>query len=189
MTMSPPTVFFPEPNTYVRFWDPDKKATQFEELLTRNYPYNYPRRLQSVSPGGKTGQIQFKEINPSKTKNHRYLAYLGLHPGALYYLYHPYNYKTLKWDEAMVIVADDLTGMIMSQQSPYGSPRKAIWITPDRWPAIEALNITNQTIVPEVIFVAARYLVRPHAEIPMAVVDQLQRGIIPSYSVDAGGEW
>lgn len=189
MTMSPPTVFFPEPNTYVRFWDPDKKATQYEELLNRNYPYNYPRRLQSVSPGGKTALLQFKELNPAAGKNHRYLAYLGLQPGALYYLYHPYNYKTLKWDESITVIEDDLTGTILPQQSPYNSPRKAIWITPDRWPAVEAMNVTDRNSVPAVIFVAARYLVRPHSEIPTVTLRQLELGSIHSYPVDAGGEW
>lgn len=189
MPLIPESVTFPEPGKYVKYWDFTAKSFKYLRLLQYEYPLRYPYRLGSVSVGGKTTTVSFRDLNPSADKKHRYLAYLGVHPGALYYIWHPYNYLTRKWDENPTqFIADDLTGAITFEQSPKEAPTLGLWIEHDRYPAVQALNLMDRTSVPEVLWIAAKYAVDEHADIPAATRMALDAGAIPSIPISFGGE-
>ncbi len=189
MPLVPESVVFPAPGTYVKYWDFTKKTFQYLRLLQYEFPLRYPRRLGSVAVGGKTDTISFRDLNPSDDKNHRYLAYLGVRPGALYYVWHPFNYLTRKWDEnPTVFIQDDLTGALTAEQSPIEAPTLGLWIEHDRYPAVQALNIMDRATVPEVLWIAAKYHVQLHSEIPAHTLLHLQTEAIPSMPISFGGE-
>ena len=83
-----PTRDLPKPEDYLRYFDAIAKETKFIKLVDRRGPISYPYRMPAVAAGSKGDAITFDEINPSETKNHVYVAYLGLCKGFLFYLWH-----------------------------------------------------------------------------------------------------
>ena len=106
-------------------------------------------------------------------------------------MWHPYDVKSLKWDETssdILIIDEDLTAVITYETSPYEYPTKAIGISRDRFPAIQAKNISDVALHPEVVFIAALYVVREHDELSEEELSRLQSGAIRSHPWDFGGE-
>lgn len=185
----PSTVQFPEPGTYVRWFDLTERQFKYGRLLERAFPLVYPRRLGSLAAGAQyTNDSIFKDLNPSSAKKHRYLAYLGVSDGARFYVLHPFDVATLRWDKDPPDDIDALdVGWISAQGSPLYAPTFSIWIEPDRYPAINALNMTSTTMSPSVIWWAARYLFQEEEELQPTVLQQLLAGQLPWVPISFGG--
>lgn len=179
--------WFPEPGSYVKYFDIDAKEYKFLRLMWSWKPFVYPFRLPEVSAGSKGDAKNFDELNPSDKKRHRYLAYLGVKPGFLYYLWHPYDVKSLKWDEDITDIDEDLVARISYEESPYEYPTKHIAIEHDRYPALEAKNISGETKTPEVIWIASLYVVKEQNELSADELAKLQSGQLRSYPWEFGG--
>jgi len=183
------TPWFPEPGSYIRYFDFDSQEVKYRRLTWRRDPLTYPRRLAAVAAGSKSAaSIGFDELNPSEDKKHLYLAYLGVKPGFLYYLYHPVDIKNLKWDENIEDIDKDLVACITYESSPYEYPVKTIGIDHDRYPAIEAKNICGETKHPEVIWIASLYKVIEQKVMTQDELTRLRAGTIRSHPWDFGGE-
>jgi len=185
----PSTVAFPEPGQYVRYWNNTEHRYVYERLVERAFPLMYPRRLGSVAPGGKTALLQLREIDPSATLKHRYMAYIGVRPGALYYLNHPYDVEQLRWDVGIQEIDRDSTGWISYEESPYDAPTKYIWIRPAGFPGVTAINIESQVSTPEILIVAAKYLVLEEKDLEQEVLDRLRHDMLASLYISFGGQW
>ena len=179
---------FPEPGSYVRYFDQVAKEFKFLRLMERTGPLRYPRRLVSVAANSKGDEQVFKELNPSETKKHRYMAYLGVKPGFQYYLRHPYDILVLKWDEDITEITEDDTRHITYEESPYEAPTKFIWIERDRYPSIQARNIQGVASHPEVIWIANVYVVVEDKDLDADVKSKLRAGTVPSIPISFGGE-
>ena len=182
--------WFPESGSYIRYFDYAEGVRQvkFRRLLWSRAPLTYPRRMASVAAGSKGDALSFSEINPSKDKSHLYLAYLGVKPGLLYQIYHPFDILTLKWDETIRDINDDRTAFISYESSPYEYPTKAIGIEHDRYPGVKAINISERALHPEVIWVAALYLFKKHEDLSQDEICRLEQGTLRSHPWDFGGE-
>ena len=181
--------WFPEPGSYIKFFDFPSREYRYRRLLWQRDPMRYPRRFPSVAVATKSSTITFKDINPSETKKHIYLAYLGLKAGFLYYLWHPFDIKNLKWDEtANFEIDEDLTAALTYESYPFEFPTKMIGIEHDRYPSVQAYNISNRAMNPEVVWVASLYVVKEHAELSPDELSRLQSGQLRSYPTDFGGE-
>mgnify|MGYP001617288321 CR=1 FL=1 len=186
MTFGP---WFPEPGSYIRYFDSDSKEYRYRRLLWRRDPLKYPFRFAAVAAGATGTSKDFDELNPSETKHHIYLAYLGLKPGCLFSLWHPYDIKNLKWDENIIDIDENLTAVLDYESSPYEYPTVSIGIAHDRYPAVEPkVNISGVTINPEVIWIASLYVVKEHNELSQDELLKLQNGSIRSYPWQFGGE-
>ena len=182
------TPSFPEPGVYVRYWDQTAKEFKFIRLMERSGPLKYPRRLPQLTAGSKGDTTTFDELNPSETKKHRYMAYVGVRPGFQYYLWHPYDVKLLKWDEDITDITEDDTANLTYEESPYEAPTKFIWIQRDRYPALQARNVSGKTGTPEVIFIAMLYIVLEDKDLDADTKAKLRAGQIPSIPISFGGE-
>ena len=116
------------------------------------------------------------------------MTYLGVKPGFNYYLWHPYDIKTLKWDESITEIDEDTVGNISYEESPYEAPTKILWIEHDRYPMVQAKNLTGKTANPEVIFIAMLYVVQEHEDIDSDTLAKLRAGAIESMPIWFGGE-
>ncbi len=180
--------WFPEPGSYVKYYDIETKDYKFLRLMWKRAPYVYPRRMTALAAATKGSETVFDEINPSDTKKHRYLVYLGVKPGFLYYLWHPYDIKNLKWDEDITDIDEDLVARVSYEESPYEYPTKHIALEHDRYPAIMPKNISGETKTPEVIWIGALYVVKEQNELSPDELVKLQSGAIRSHPWDFGGE-
>lgn len=186
MTFMP---WFPEPGSYIRYFDSKRKEYMYRRLLWRRDPLKYPYRFASAAAGADADGKDFDELDPSDSKGHIYLAYLGVKPGYLYSLWHPYDIKNLKWDEQITDIDEDLTANITYEESPYEFPTKAIGIEHDRYPNVTPQkNISGETKNGEIIWVAALYVVKEHSELSSDEITRLRSGQLRSYPWDFGGE-
>lgn len=181
-------VNFPEPGEFVRFWDNTDKRYIFRKLIERNMPLVYPRRLGSVAPGVTTNIRIFPDLEPSKTKQHIYKAYLGVKPGFMYYLNHPFSWQLLDFDVAVADIATGFARALTYEEAPYDAPAVELWTDRDKYPAITATNITNKTIVAEVVFILAKYSYLKEDEFPADILDALKNSRYPSTYINFGGE-
>ena len=184
----PSLPWFPEAGSYVKYFDIKTRTYKYLRLLWKRAPYTYPFRLPAVAAGSKGDTVTFDEINPSEDKKHRYLTYLGVKPGFLYYLWHPYDIKNLKWDENITDIDEDLVAKVTYEESPYEFPTKYIWLEHDRYPAVQAKNVSGETKTPEIIWVGALYVVKEHKELTPDEITRLESGAQRSYPADFGGE-
>jgi len=183
------TPWFPEAGTYIRYFDFDRKEYRYRRLLWRRDPFTYPYRFASVAAGAGASMKAFDELNPSETKKHIYLAYLGVKPGFLFRLWHPYDIRNLMWDEDVTTIDEDLTGCLTYESSPYEYPTKSMGIEHDRYPGVEPKkNISGEAKNPEVIFIGSVYVVREHHELSQDELARLQAGTLRSYPWEMGGE-
>lgn len=189
MPMLPPSVSFPEPDTYTKYWDVDLRGWRYLHLVERDAPLYYPRRISSVAPGSKTGLITFDELDPSETKHHVYNLYLGVYPNTLVHLWHPYNVKQLTFDERISQIDENLAATLDYKSSPHDAPRKSVWVTFERYPGVEVRNIGPLTAVMRVLWVGAKYRVLYDEEISSDEKNRLADGTIPSLPITVGGEW
>jgi hypothetical protein len=180
--------WFPEANSYIKSFDYATKSYRYRQLLWKREGMKYPKRLAALSAGSKGDSFTFDEINPSLTKKHIYLAYLGVCPGFQFFLWHPYDVKNLKWDETIQDITEDMVANITYEESPYEYPTKMIGIERDRYPAVQAKNISGETKTPEIIWVAALYVVREHEELKPEELEKLESGALKSHPMDFGGE-
>ena len=181
--------WFPEPGSYIKYRHAEKKEITFRRLEWRRDPFKYPMRLSSLAAGTKqTNPTVFEDLNPSETKKHIYLAYLGVKPGFIYYLWHPFDIKNLKWDERIEDVDEDTVANIGYEESPYEYPTKALGIEHDRYPAIQPYNVSGSTKTPEIIWMAALYVVKNQEDLSEEEVSKLRSGSLRSYPWDFGGE-
>jgi len=180
--------WFPEPGTYIKYFDHITKGYRYRRLLWARDPMRYPWRFASVSAASKGTAKNFDEINPSETKKHIYLAYLGVKPGFLYYLWHPYDIKNLKWDEDIQDINEDLVACLTYESSPYEFPTMAIGIEHDRYPSVEPKNISGESKNPEVIWIASLYVVKEHNELSQDELNALAAGALRSHPWNFGGE-
>jgi hypothetical protein len=180
--------WFPEPGSYVKYYDVKAKAYKYLRLMWRRVPFNYPKRLPAVAAATKGNSFTFDELNPSDTKQHRYLLYLGVKPGFRFYLYHPFDIKVNKWDENITEINEDLVACITYEESPYDKPTKAIAVEHDRYPALVPMNISGSSAVPEVNWMGALYVVKEQTQLTPDELVGLEQGRIRSYPWDFGGE-
>lgn len=189
MPLVPVSAGFPASGTYLRYMDSAVKQYRFMRLMERQLPLLYPRRLGSVASGSTTSDVSLDELNPSKEKKHRYLVYMGVGPGARYYVWHPFDVKILKWDETPIEdVAPDLTAHLTYEESPLDAPTFPMWIEPDRYPLINAKNISDHTIVPEVFFLGCKYVVKLQEDLSQVELAELQQEKRPYLPISFGGE-
>jgi len=189
MPLLPPTVQFPEADTYVKYWDTELRSYLYLHLVERDMPLRYPRRISSVAPGSKTDLSIFDEIDPSERKHHVYKVYIGCYPGFLYHLWHPYDVKQLQWDERIQDIDEDLAATITYEESPYDAPTKGIWVIHERYPGLEVRNVGRQTYTAKVFLFGAKYRVEYDDELSASIKNDLQGGQIPSSPITIGGEW
>lgn len=185
--------WFPEPGSYIRqFLGTNADGTPvygYRQLLWRRDPLKYPYRFASQAAGNKsTNGKSFDELECDTKKKHIYLAYLGVKPGFRFFLWHPYDIKNLKWDEDVTTIDENLTANLTYQESPYEYPTKMIGIQGDRYPNVQPMNISGETKCAEIIFVAALYKVREHADLTSEEVSQLNSRQLRSFPIDFGGE-
>lgn len=181
--------WFPEPGSYIRYFDHINKEYKYRRLLWRRGPMKYPFRYAAVAATSAATVKNFDEINPSADKRHIYLAYLGVKPGFLYCLWHPYDIKNLKWDEDITDIDENLVANISYEESPYEFPTKMIGIEHDRYPGVEPkVNVSGETKNPEVIWIASLYVIKEHSELSQDELSRLQNGVLRSYPMDFGGE-
>jgi len=183
-----PMPWFPDPGSYVKYYDVVAKGYKYLRLMWSRKPYIYPYRLPRLDATIKGNTVVFDEINPSSDKKHRYLVYLGVKPGFLFYLWHPYDIKSLKWDEKIEDVEEDLVARISYEESPYEFPTKHIALEHDRYPALQAKNISGETKTPEIIWVGALYVVKEHSDLTPDEISRLENGTLRSYPWDFGFE-
>jgi len=180
--------WYPDPGSYIRYYDKDLQEIRYRKLTWKRDPLKYPRRLPAIAAGIKGDPLTFKEINPSDDKHHIYLAYLGVKPGFVFYLWHPFDVKNLKWDERISEVDEDTVANITWEESPYEFPTKIIGIQHDRYPAVQPKNIFGATKTPEVIWIVAMYKVIEHTQLSEDELARLKSGSLRSYPIDFGGE-
>lgn len=180
--------WFPEPGSYVKYYDVEAEAYKYLRLMWCRKPYIYPFRLPQVAADTKGDTITFDEINPSQDKKHRYLTYIGVKPSFLFYLWHPYDIKSLKWDEKIEDIDEDLVACLSYEESPYEFPTKHIALEHDRYPALQAKNVSGETKTPEIIWVGALYKVKEHEDLSPDEIAKLESGALRSYPWDFGGE-
>lgn len=190
MGLLPSTITFPETGTYVRWFDHASKGFKFARLMEKASPLVYPRRLEEVQPGAKlTNMVSFKDLNPSSERNHRYLLYLGLGSSFYWYIWHPFDVRTLKWDVDPPddLDSSDLVGWVSAEQSPIDAPTVAIWVEPDRYPALNALNVGPDAAVAEVMWYGAKYLF--NEALTAEEINGLESGRITFLPISFGGEF
>lgn len=187
MGLLPPQLSFPEPGTFLRYVSSVTRQVEYLRLMEREAPLVYPRRLSSTDPGGDSSVLILDELDPSKAKQHRYMAYIGVAPGALYTIWHPYSSKRLEWDEAIDQIDKELAANLTWEESPIEAPTFAVWIEPSGYPAVQARNILSVTSHPGVRVQAAKYSVVEQSELPPDVVKALREGVIRSIPVSFGG--
>ncbi len=175
----------PPPDSIIRFFNYQTKQTEYLELGYRRGPMTYPRRYAAVTPGSKSDPLTFSELNPSETKGHLYIAFLGLSPGFLYYLWNPYDVKVLKLDEDINDIDEDLVA-IDPKDFPYDDPRFPVVLMHDRYPALEAKNISGETKNPAVMWKVYQYTYKQVKQ--ERELFNLRAGATPSLSMDTGGE-
>lgn len=190
MAFLPVAVAFPEPGQYCRYRDYSKKETRYLYLDERSFPLRFPRRIPSTAPGATSPTVLLMELDPDKTKKHRYMAYIGVRPGALYQLWHPADVQQFVWDNAQLTsgLERDPTVSFTYQESPYESPSLFIWIEPNRTPAIRGINTMQFTTALEIIIIAAKYVVREQDDLDPTIIARLREGSIPSIPISFGGE-
>ena len=192
--LPPVSLKWPEPGGYVKYWDSIAHQVRFERLEFRTFPLKYPFRLPTTAPGSKTNRVSFSDLQPfeqtgsAAVPNHRYYAFMGVSPGAKFYLYHPYNYQTGKFDQRVENIQEDQTGDLEYADSPYDAPTRGLWIRYNSYPAVEALVTHFQNIAPSFLLLVAKYLVVPQEELPPATLQLLRSGQLLSMPVDAGGQ-
>ena len=59
MGLLPPTVTFPVPDTYVKYWDYSQRNWRYLHLVERDLPLVYDKRIASVAPGSKSSLSVF----------------------------------------------------------------------------------------------------------------------------------
>lgn len=186
--------WFPEPGSYIRqltgrAGDTALPVYRYRQLLWRRDPFKYPYRFAAQAAGNKsTNGYSFEELEQSNRKRHICLAYLGVKPGFLYYLWHPYDVKNLKWDEDVTVIDSDLTAFIDHDSSPWRYPTKMIGIAGDGYPNVQPMNISGETKNAEVIWVGSVYIVREHNELTAEEIEKLESRQLKSYPIDFGGE-
>jgi len=185
----PYSPWFPEAGSYIKYRDTAVRDIRYRKLEWMTDPHKYPFRLPALAGGVKASSAtSFDELNPSDTKKHIYLAYLGVCPGFLFYLYHPFDVKNLKWDTKIDGISEDLVANLTYEESPYEFPTKAIGIERDRYPALQAYNISGSTKTPQVIWIAALYQVLEQEDLSADELAKLQSGQIRAHPWWFGGE-
>lgn len=189
MGLLPPTVTFPQPDTYVKYWDYAMRSWRYMHLVERDLPLIYDKRIERVAPGSKSALSIFDELDPSADKHHVYKFYLGVYPDEWVYLWHPYDNKQLTLDERISQINDNTVAVVRYEESPADAPTKGIWIIHDRYPGIEVRNVGRATFVVAVKWLGAKYRVEFDDEISADTKNKLGSGEIPSSPIGIGGEW
>ena len=191
--LPPVSLKWPEPGGYVKYWDDVANEMRYERLDLRGFPLKYPFRLATTAPGSKTARVSFSDLQPfeqtgsARVPNHRYYAFMGVSKGAKFYVYHPYNYQTEKFDQRVQNVQEDMTGDLEYDDSPYDAPTRALWIRYNSYPAVEAVVTHFQPIAPSILLIIAKYLVTPMESFSPDTLLRLKSGQLASLPVDAGG--
>ena len=91
--------------------------------------------------------------------------------------------------ENIKVIDENLTAVLDYESSPYEFPTKAIGIERDRYPAVQPVkNISGSTKNPEIIWLAAMYIVKNHDDLSSDEITRLQSGALRSHPWDFGGE-
>lgn len=189
MPLPPARELIPEAGTYLRYWNQRDKQWSFLQLVDQEGPIVYPRRMSSLAVAARsTSVVTFRDLNPSADKAHRYLLFLGVSPGFLYRVFQPFDTQRLMTDVRPQDVNIDVTGNLTYQESPYDAPRYSMWVEPDRFPAIDALNIQDVSGVPAWIAMTYKFKVLVQGELSSELIGQLQSGQIASKPVNFGNE-
>ena len=185
------TPWFPDPGSYIRYrdWRKSDGAIKYRKLTWRRGPLKYPKRLTALAAATKRNSpLTLDELNPSEDKKHLYLAYVGVKPGFLWYIYHPYDIKNLKWDENIIDIQEDMVANLTYEASPYEYPTYSIGIERDRYPSFQPYNISGETKTPELIIIASMYKVVEQGELSSEELSRLESGALRSHPWDFGGE-
>ena len=189
MGLLPPTLTFPESDTYVKYWNYAQRNWQYLHLIERDLPLVYDKRIALVAPGSKSSLSIFDELDPSEDKHHVYKFYLGVYPETWVYLWHPYDVKQLMFDERVSQINDNAVAVIRYEESPADAPTKGIWVIHERYPGIEVRNVGRRTFTVGVRWLGAKYRVEFDDEISASAKNDLNEGKIPSLPIAIGGEW
>ena len=186
----------PSSDTYVRYFDYNltPPGWRYMHLLEAEGPLHYPFRFPSLAPGAK--QDQQTIIDEAKPKvfeprgtNHIYCALLGLWPGFRYFIFHPYDHKSLLFDERVTDIDENLTANLVYDDSPHDAPRYTLWISNKRYPGFQPQNIGSKAGRAQIELQITRFRFLQHDLIAPEVRARLASGAIPSRPIIFGGEY
>lgn len=181
------TPWFPDPGSYIRYWDTTTRTVKYRHTQWRRMPITYDQRFASLAAAATSNPVSLPDIRPSKDKSHIYLAYLGIRPGVMCEVYHPTDAKILKWDEAIDDIDENKTGVIDYRSSPFEFPVFAIGMDYEHYPALKFRNVSGEALNPWISIVAAMYLVVEHEKLSPDELQRLNDGRLKSYPWDFGG--
>lgn len=180
----------PPPNSFVRYLDREQGGYRYIHLLDAEGPLKYPVRFAALAPGSVQSQATIiDEPKPAQGKPQLYLGLLGLWPGFRYYIYHPYNIKTLQFDQRIEDIDEVLTGHLEYEDSPHEAPRYPLWITNTRYPGIQPRNVMFKAGRAQVELNIIRYHVLTDDKLDAQLRSRLVTGEIPSFPINFGGEF
>ncbi|ODS41517.1 MAG: hypothetical protein A7315_05955 [Candidatus Altiarchaeales archaeon WOR_SM1_79] len=166
---------------YVSWWDNDRKDFVFRRLLQKEGPLTYPRTFTALTTDTKSDLVIFDELDPDE--KHIYQLLLGVSPGVYYYVWHPYDEKMLKWDEAGDItdIDEDQTAVLEYEDTPYNDPQFEVWVIPDKYPALQVKRIQHEKVIPRVVFKGFKFNYEEVTD--PTVLDNLKKGRVPSHPI------
>lgn len=183
---------FHQPGHYLRFYDRnegDHGEIKFIQLMEGEgilkYPWTYGNLTSDTMTDG-TNEKNFDELDPAD--NHIYQIFLGVDPRIRATIWHPYDEKILKWDEADIEDIDENeTANIQYTDSPYSNPQFELWILPEKYPNITIQRIGHTTVyMPRIIFLGFKYNYREEKDIDPVVLDKLRRNQITVTPISIG---
>lgn len=194
MALLPPVPTFPEPGKWIKAYDPQKRDYKFTKLIDWRYPLRYPIRIGSVASEATSSRLVLSDLDPAERLDHRYALLVGFRPGAIFRLYHPYDLELFNWDTNPQYISRDLTRSLTYAESPYDAPKLMLWVYPNRYPAVEAINVMERTSTPEISVQGCKYKVlwedaaAPEFRPNPSELAAVKNGVIDSLLVSFGGE-
>lgn len=191
---------------YIRIWDVETKTYCFYHLTEREGPKRYPitfeiRETTGVNEDTPDGEyakeIIFKELNPKKEPvEHIHQCFVGACAGILMHVRHPYKKRILEWDQTVEgptteipgKPAIDVTRAFDYEISPYEYPRFELWITRNRYFALQPYVTAGKAITPEALILGMAYAFEEITEDEYPeLYDKLRTRVVKSYPTLIGG--
>ncbi len=122
-------------------------------------PFNYETgrgdtaEFSAVNPGNESGYKNISILEPDDRPKRLFYVKWGVKDGCEYHLKVPTGVDRLGTDK------DKDVGVITNEKSPYYemNPHYAFWLVSDYYPAINAKNVTSETLTPKVWFEGIKY--------------------------------
>ncbi len=175
--------------TFLRFFDTVGMEFKFIQLTEQEAPLRYPFRLDQTSHGSLSNEHTFDDIEPSRTEEHLVQAFLGVKPDARFEVFQPVDEQVFVWDQTVEDIQTELTRSVQYSDSPFHAPRISFWIQPDKPPSVRARVFPGpgESMVPELVWVAAKYNFITQAELADDVLEQLRTREIDSTPIKFEG--